>query len=209
MTGRYFEFKDNNSNKFWTAEISGTSVNVSYGKIGTDGQKQVKEFSSKADAAKFLEKKINEKLREGYVEKKEKSSSKNSKKKSTKFKIEQISRENIEKLCSFMASSGWEELTDSAYMNGLNFLGIEEPDGFDYTDGDDGALYGEVESAVQTTLYLRLLFLAIYNPAGFYDYVAEQGKPYSEIITFLDDLSDDADDEDFDEWFDNMSDQFG
>ena len=39
-----------------------------YGRIGSDGQESVKEFESKAEANEYLEKKVAEKTKEGYIE---------------------------------------------------------------------------------------------------------------------------------------------
>lgn len=47
MVARYFEFQDEHSNKFWKAEIVGNDAQINYGKIGTNGENQLKEFSSK------------------------------------------------------------------------------------------------------------------------------------------------------------------
>jgi len=66
---RTFEFSDGKSNKFWNIELSGTSFTVTYGRIGTAGQTQTKEFPS-ADKAKIAhDKLVAEKVGKGYVEK--------------------------------------------------------------------------------------------------------------------------------------------
>ena len=39
---RVFVFQDFKSQKFWSIEVVGTDVTVNYGKLGTDGQTQVK-----------------------------------------------------------------------------------------------------------------------------------------------------------------------
>jgi len=65
---RYFEFKDEKSNKFWEVSSSGKKMTVRYGKIGVIGQTLAKEFASPRDASAELEKGIAKKLKEGYVE---------------------------------------------------------------------------------------------------------------------------------------------
>ena len=41
---RVFVFQDFKSQKFWSIDVRGTDVIVNYGKLGTDGQTQVKNF---------------------------------------------------------------------------------------------------------------------------------------------------------------------
>ncbi|MDP3537951.1 MAG: WGR domain-containing protein [Azonexus sp.] len=65
---RRFEFRDDKSSKFWEIRIESNRFNVRYGKIGTDGQTQIKEFSDAATAEKQGQKLIAEKLEKGYVE---------------------------------------------------------------------------------------------------------------------------------------------
>ena len=62
-----FEFVDEKSSKFWEIRIDGQNVEVRYGKIGTSGQVQVKEFGDKPAAHKYAEKIKGEKLKGGYV----------------------------------------------------------------------------------------------------------------------------------------------
>jgi predicted DNA-binding WGR domain protein len=65
---RYFEFKDDKSNKFWEISIKGCQHTVRFGRIGSQGQSQTKVFpndlSARSDAAKL----INEKTKKGYRE---------------------------------------------------------------------------------------------------------------------------------------------
>jgi predicted DNA-binding WGR domain protein len=56
------------SNKFWEGKVSGTTLTVRFGKVGTAGQTKVKTFLSAADAEKELAKLRKEKLGKGYVE---------------------------------------------------------------------------------------------------------------------------------------------
>jgi uncharacterized protein (TIGR02996 family) len=65
---RTFVFNDDKSKKFWNIELKGTSYTVTFGKVGTSGQTQVKEFPS-ADAARNAhDKLVAEKVGKGYVE---------------------------------------------------------------------------------------------------------------------------------------------
>ncbi len=68
MKKRTFEFIEGTSSKFWSIWGEGTSHTVNFGRIGTEGQKQTKNFSSEEDAEKSYEKLIKEKLKKGYIE---------------------------------------------------------------------------------------------------------------------------------------------
>ena len=68
MSQREFEFVDGTSRKFWKIELNGLSHTVRFGKIGTGGQAQAKEFPSEAAAKASYEKLIAEKTKKGYVE---------------------------------------------------------------------------------------------------------------------------------------------
>ncbi len=65
---RRFELVEGKSAKFWQADVSGTTFVVEYGRLGTGGQRKEKDFGNEAAARRELEKKIAEKLREGYSE---------------------------------------------------------------------------------------------------------------------------------------------
>jgi len=54
--------------KFWTVEVVGNHYLATFGRIGTDGQTQVKTFSSDREALEKAEAMINEKTRKGYRE---------------------------------------------------------------------------------------------------------------------------------------------
>ena len=56
------------SRKFWTIDQNGTSVDVSWGKIGTAGQTQHKQFPTVRAAEDFTRTKLIEKVNKGYVE---------------------------------------------------------------------------------------------------------------------------------------------
>jgi DNA ligase-1 len=65
---RHFEFSDGSSNKFWEISHCGNVVSVKFGRIGTAGQIKDKAFSSTADAQRYHNELIQEKLNKGYVE---------------------------------------------------------------------------------------------------------------------------------------------
>jgi uncharacterized protein (TIGR02996 family) len=65
---RRFEFRDAKSAKFWSIDLQGARFTVCFGKIGSAGQTQVKEFGDEARARKEHDKLIAEKTRKGYVE---------------------------------------------------------------------------------------------------------------------------------------------
>jgi predicted DNA-binding WGR domain protein len=65
---RRFEFIDDHSSKFWEIDVVAESVEVRFGKIGTKGQIKITDFEMPPEALAHAEKKINEKLKEGYVE---------------------------------------------------------------------------------------------------------------------------------------------
>ncbi len=68
MKKRTFEFIEGTSSKFWSIWGEGTGHTVHFGRIGTEGQKQTKNFSSEEEAKKSYEKLIKEKLKKGYIE---------------------------------------------------------------------------------------------------------------------------------------------
>ena len=61
-------YRDDRSNKFWRARTEGDTMYVNYGRVGTNGQTQVKEFGSPQDASAALEKQAQSKRRKGYVD---------------------------------------------------------------------------------------------------------------------------------------------
>lgn len=65
---RTFEFSDATSHKFWNIDHQGRKVTVTYGRIGSAGQTQVKEFGDEAAARKEHDKLVVEKTRKGYKE---------------------------------------------------------------------------------------------------------------------------------------------
>jgi predicted DNA-binding WGR domain protein len=68
MARREFHFQDGTSNKFWTIELGAKSFTVQFGRMGTAGQTQTKEFSSEAAAQAAYDKLVAEKIKKGYKE---------------------------------------------------------------------------------------------------------------------------------------------
>jgi DNA ligase-1 len=65
---RRFEFVEGKSSKFWEISVDGTEVTVRYGRIGSDGQTNVKDFADEAAAQRHADKLIEEKTEKGYEE---------------------------------------------------------------------------------------------------------------------------------------------
>ena len=65
---RAFVYKDEKSNKFWWIDYSDCSFAVNYGKYGSIGKFELKEFDTTEDCQKEAEKLIRSKIKKGYVE---------------------------------------------------------------------------------------------------------------------------------------------
>jgi predicted DNA-binding WGR domain protein len=63
----HLEFEEGSSSKFWRARVEGGTLYVNYGKIGTNGQTQVKDLGPDG-AKKELDKLEREKRKKGYVD---------------------------------------------------------------------------------------------------------------------------------------------
>ncbi|EFL4479559.1 DUF4132 domain-containing protein [Escherichia fergusonii] len=61
-------YQDEKSHKFWAVEQQGNELHISWGKVGTNGQSQVKSFADAAAAEKAELRLIAEKVKKGYVE---------------------------------------------------------------------------------------------------------------------------------------------
>ncbi|AVV71581.1 WGR and DUF4132 domain-containing protein [Escherichia coli] len=61
-------YQDEKSHKFWAVEQQGNELHISWGKVGTQGQSQVKNFADAVAAEKAELKLIAEKVKKGYVE---------------------------------------------------------------------------------------------------------------------------------------------
>jgi predicted DNA-binding WGR domain protein len=66
MPKRYFEFVNGRSAKFWEIGNRGTDVMVRFGRIGTNGQTQVKTLPNAAEAERRVAKLVAQKLAKGY-----------------------------------------------------------------------------------------------------------------------------------------------
>ena len=64
----YLEFCDEKSNKFWEISLEGSGFIVRFGKIGTAGQIQQKNFENEQKAQKEAEKLVAKKRKDGYVD---------------------------------------------------------------------------------------------------------------------------------------------
>jgi predicted DNA-binding WGR domain protein len=64
----HLEFEEGTSSKFWRARVEGKTLYVNYGKIGSAGQTQVKDFGDGSGAQKEYDKLVREKRKKGYVE---------------------------------------------------------------------------------------------------------------------------------------------
>jgi len=65
---RHLAYSDGGAHKFWKIELNGCSHTVTFGRIGTAGQTQTKEFADDAAARKAFDKLVAEKLKKGYVD---------------------------------------------------------------------------------------------------------------------------------------------
>ncbi|MEO8700925.1 MAG: WGR domain-containing protein [Kofleriaceae bacterium] len=64
----HLEFEEGTSSKFWRARVEGKTLYVNYGKIGSAGQTQVKDFANGDGAQKEFDKLVREKRKKGYVD---------------------------------------------------------------------------------------------------------------------------------------------
>jgi predicted DNA-binding WGR domain protein len=65
---RRFECTEGGSRKFWQIRQQGNEVTVDFGRIGTQGQTQLKQFSNEQRAQQEVSKLVAEKLKRGYIE---------------------------------------------------------------------------------------------------------------------------------------------
>jgi predicted DNA-binding WGR domain protein len=62
----YLTFEEGSSSKFWRARTDGGRLFVNFGRIGSDGQTQIKDFASEEAAQAELEKVAASKRKKGY-----------------------------------------------------------------------------------------------------------------------------------------------
>jgi DNA ligase-1 len=67
-TARRFEFSEGKSHKFWEVTVNQTEVTVRFGRVGSQGQSNVKSFADDVSAATHAAKLIAEKTNKGYEE---------------------------------------------------------------------------------------------------------------------------------------------
>ena len=65
---RNLRFEGGTSHKFWRATLRGAELSVSYGRVGSTGQTNLKQFESAERASREMDKLVTEKLNKGYVE---------------------------------------------------------------------------------------------------------------------------------------------
>jgi predicted DNA-binding WGR domain protein len=63
---REYQLVEGKSAKFWAIELDGPRYTVQFGRIGTAGQTQTKEFKTPAEAQKAYAKLVQEKVKKGY-----------------------------------------------------------------------------------------------------------------------------------------------
>jgi uncharacterized protein (TIGR02996 family) len=61
-----YEFSEGTSNKFWDINLSGKSFTINFGKVGANGQTQIKSFGSDTEARTAHDKLVAEKTKKGY-----------------------------------------------------------------------------------------------------------------------------------------------
>ena len=62
------ELKDEESgcHEFWIGDVKGKAVTIHFGKVGTQGHRGSREFKTSEAAREFLNKRLQQKLEEGY-----------------------------------------------------------------------------------------------------------------------------------------------
>ena len=68
VLARRLRFEQGSSKKFWHASLSALELTVTYGRIGTNGQSNLKVFETRERAQREMDKLVEEKLRKGYLE---------------------------------------------------------------------------------------------------------------------------------------------
>src|SRR5262245_390559 len=116
---RTFTFSDATSHKFWNIDLKGRSFTVTFGRIGTAGQTQLKTFADEEKARKEHDKLIAEKTRKGY---RETTPSAKPAARSLRESLEEALVENPDDLASHMAYADY--LTDQGDPRG-DFIGVQ------------------------------------------------------------------------------------
>lgn len=129
----YFEYQDSKSYKFWQVEMDGTTLNVTYGKIGAAGQEKTSSFETPEKAQKELDKLISEKIKKGYVEKTTVSAKKVARRLAVSYDEAEEGKTLAEKMAAFIASpqaaqveslviAAWEEPYETSPQQALDLL---------------------------------------------------------------------------------------
>lgn len=133
---KYLEFISDSSSKFWEVTVTGKKMVTRYGKVGTDGQTIVKEFSSKQEAEAAADKASAEKIKKGYAEpkgKKTKPTDKKIDKKTVGLKtIEQIKKSKIVSIQICLTDIRERETVNGTYV----LEDGEEEEGVAYNNND-------------------------------------------------------------------------
>src|SRR4051794_26565484 len=101
---RTFTFSDAKSHKFWNIHLQGEKLTVTYGRIGSAGQAQTKQFKDAAAAQKEYDKLVKEKLAKGYTET---TPSAKPQPRSLREALEEALAANPDDLASHMAYADW------------------------------------------------------------------------------------------------------
>lgn len=65
--GKAYRYTDEKSDKFWAIESSGYALAIHYGKIGSIGRFQIKEYGDESECEKQMQKLIAAKMKKGYA----------------------------------------------------------------------------------------------------------------------------------------------
>ena len=166
---RVFVFQDFKSQKFWSIEVVGTDVTVNYGKLGTDGQTQVKNYATTEEAEKAANKLIAEKTKKGYVETAEETA-REMKVEAKKYTLSYDEYENdvklLDKILKDKHLSEYKQITIgcwdyegddcSALLQGL----IENKDKFAQIEG---LFWGDIEQEEQEISITKVTFALLFN----------------------------------------------
>lgn len=120
---RTFTYSDAKSHKFWNIDLRGEKLTVTYGRIGTAGQTQSKEFADAAQARKEHDKLVKEKLAKGYTET---TPSAKAQPRSMREALEEALAANPDDLASHMAYADWlSEQPDKADQARGEFIRVQ------------------------------------------------------------------------------------
>lgn len=117
--------------------------------------------------------------------------------------ISDLDKKKQHAFCSAMAICGFSELTDSAFSNAFDLLGIEEPDGFDCRGDAESNLYAKIESLSIEVMTVQILFKAIYEPENF-EKLGDQNRGYAHAIYMLTQLESIDSDTNFDRFIETI-----